>query len=128
MEHWIGIEEGTYQLESAFVFTSGYTAVPLECGVMEVYLDSNAQRRLRGHGRAVNTKIVELLEDYDDLDILIDLGDSFHYILRTPRIMGGKMFLPEVQSLIHYIANGPAHRLSNAEYQQIHSRLTPVGG
>jgi len=126
MSHWIFIEEGTYLVKAGFLLTHGYTAVSLEDAEMEVYLDSNGERRLRGQGMAINVLIVELLEDYDELDLLLDLGDGFHYLLKSPAVMAGKVFSPDVKSLIHFVAKSPAQRLSDSEYNQIRSQLSLI--
>lgn len=124
MAHWISIEEGSYLVEAGFLFTAGYSAVRLDEGLIEVYLDGSEERRLRGEGRATNVLIVELLEDYDDIDLLIDLGSGFHYLLKTPKIMAGKIFSPDVKSVIRFIATGPAQRLDGTEYAKLRDRLT----
>lgn len=126
MAHWIFIEEGTYQVEAAFLLTPAYSGVTLDNVFIEVYLDDNGERRLRGHGMVTNMLIVDLLEDHDDIDLLLDLGDGFHYFLKTPKIMAGKVFSPDVKSLIHFIAKGPVQKLSVSEYQQARSRLSLI--
>jgi len=126
MAHWIFIEEGTYLVESAFLLTPSCSAVTLDDALIEVYPDANGERRVRGHGLATNVLIVELLEDEDDLDLLLDLGDGFHYLLKTPSIMAGKVFSPDVKSLIRFIAKGPVQKLSNSEYLDVRSRLSLI--
>jgi hypothetical protein len=126
MAHWIYIEEGTYVVDAAFLFTSAHMAAPLEDAVMEVYLDGTQERRVRGSGLAVSAQIVELLEDHDDIDLLIDLGDEFRYILRSPVIRSGKALAPDVKSLMQFVAQGPLQRLSNDEYADIRSRMTLI--
>ena len=126
MAHWISIEEGSYLVEAAFLLTPVYSAVTLDDPLIEVYLDGNGERRLRGHALATNVLIVELLEDQDDLDLLLDLGNEFHYLLKTPSIMAGKVFSPDVRSLIRFIAKGPVQKLSHDEYLQVRSRLSLV--
>lgn len=127
MAHWIFIEEGTYPVDSACFFTPGNTAVVLKDAVMEVYLDGNLERRVRGSGMARNASIVELLEDHDDIDLLVDLGDQFKYCLKTPRVQGGKVFEPDVTSLVHFIATVPLQKLSLDDYTRIRERLTLIG-
>jgi hypothetical protein len=126
MAHWIFIEEGAYLVESAFILTPAYSAVTLDDAVIEVFLDSNGERRVRGHGMATNVLIVELLEDHDELDLLLDLGDQFHYLMKTPSIMAGKVFSPDVRSLIRFIAQGPLDKMSNSEYLQVRSRMSLI--
>lgn len=124
MAHWIYIEEGTYLVETAFLLTPAYTAVTLEDAVLEVYLDRKAERRVQGHGMATNILIVELLEDHDDIDLLVDLGSEFKYLLKTPSIRAGKVFSPEVKSLLYFMAQGPVEKLSEGEYVHIRSKLS----
>ena len=78
MAHQIYIEEGTYPAEEAFLLTAGHTGMVLEDTVIDVYLDGGNQRYVRGRARAVNLSLVELLEDYDEVDLLLDLGGQFN--------------------------------------------------
>ena len=126
MGHWIYIEEGTYVVDAAFLLTPAYIAAPLEDAVMEVYLDGTQERRVRGSGLAVSAHIIELLEDHDEIDLLIDLGDEFRYLLKSPVIRSGKALAPDVKSLLQFIAREPLQRLSNDEYAAIQSRLTLI--
>mgnify|MGYP000862983294 CR=1 FL=1 len=126
MDHWIYIEEGHYPVESGFIFTPGNTAVTLDDGMLEVYSNKKEERRVRGQGMAVSALIVELLEDYDDLDILIDLGDGFHYILKTPLIKSGKVFTPDVKSMVHFIAERPLEKLDDNAYERVRTSLSLV--
>jgi hypothetical protein len=128
MAHWINIEEGTYRVEAAFLMTPAYTAVPLEDAIIEVYLDSRRERRLRGRAMVINVHLVELLEDHDDIDLLLDLGDDFKFLAKIPTISAGKAFSPDVKALLHFVAQGPLEKLSGPEYQEILSRLDLVKG
>jgi len=126
MAHWIFIEEGAYRVEAAFFLTPGYTAVTLEDALMEVYLDAKGERRVRGQGIAMNLLIVELLEEHDDIDLLLDLNGEFRYLLKTPSIMAGKIFSPDVKSTVHFVAKEPLQKLTNDEYLDIQSRMVMV--
>jgi hypothetical protein len=126
MAHYIGIAEGTYQVDEAILLTPGYGAIGLDQALIEVYLNQSLERRLKGSGLAVNTLLVELLEDHDDIDILLDLGGEFKYLLASPTISGGKMFSPDVKSLILFSANSPARKLDMDEVESIRSRLRRI--
>jgi len=124
MAHWINIELGTYRVEEAFLLTPGFTAGTLEDAIIEVFLDSGNERRVRGHAMATNMVMVELLEDHDETDVLLDLGGEFKFLLRAPSIRAGKAFSPDVKALLHFIAQGPLQKLSGPEYTEIRSKLT----
>jgi hypothetical protein len=126
MGHWIFIEEGTYRVDAAFLLTPGYTAVALEDTILEVYLDAGGERRARGSGFAVNLLLVELLEDYDEIDLLLDLGDEFKYLLKVPTISAGKVFSPDVKSLIHFRAQSPVQKLIGSDFLLIRSKLSLI--
>lgn len=126
MAHWIFIEEGSYPLEAAFMLTPAYTALVLENAMIEVYQDANGERRVRGRGTARNVLMVELHEDHDDFDLLLDLGDGFTFLVAKPQIMAGKVFDPDVKSLVHFVANGPLERLTPEEYEKMRARLILV--
>jgi hypothetical protein len=123
MADWISIEQGTYRVEAAFLMTPAYTAVPLEDGIIEVYLGSGQERRLRGRAMVTNVHLVELLEDHDDIDLLLDLGDGFKFLAKAPSIKAGKAFSPDVKALLHFVAQGPLEKLSDPAYQEILSKL-----
>jgi hypothetical protein len=127
MDHWINIEEGSYEVESAFLLTPGYTATVLNDAFIEVYLNKKEERRVRGQALVFTVHIVELLEDHDDLDLLLDLGDEFKYLLRTPSLKAGKIFSPDIKSMIYFAAEGPLQKLSSEEYELIRERLSLVG-
>jgi hypothetical protein len=123
MPHWIDIEEGNYQAEEALLLTPGDVAMALEDAMIEVYRDSNNERRVRGRAMATGVLMVELLEDHDELHLLLDLGGKFKFLLRTPSIRAGKTFSPDVTSLVQFAAQEPLQRLDGSEYAEIRSRL-----
>ena len=124
MADWILIEEGAYPVEAAFLLTRKYRATPYEDASIDVYLDGGGERKVRGRGMTVNVRIVELLENEDEIDILIDLGGEFKYLLKTPSISAGKVFSPDVKSLVHFIAREPLQKLALAEFMKIRSLLS----
>ncbi len=127
MEHWISIEEGSYYVDEGFLVNPGNAAVALDEATMEVFLSGNVWRRVRGRGLAFNMQIVELLEDHDDIDVLLDLGGEFKYLLETPLIRGGRILSPDVKGTIHFTAQSPVRKLLPDEYAEIKSQLTLVG-
>ncbi|MDY0041909.1 MAG: hypothetical protein RBS57_16470 [Desulforhabdus sp.] len=124
MVHWIFIEEGTYPAEEAFLFTSGHTGMILENVLIEVYLNGANERRVRGQAFATNMSLVELLEDYDQIDMLVDLGGQFKYLLKNPTIRAGKVFAPDVKSIFHFMAQGPLEKLGEAEFSELRKHLS----
>ena len=126
MAHWIFIEEGTYRAESAFLMTPDFHAVALEEPVMEVYRDGRQERRVQGHGLIYSLLMVELLEDHDEIDLVVDLADEFKYFLKSPSIRAGKVFSPDVRTLLHFVARQPLQKLSGDEYQLMKSRLSII--
>lgn len=126
MAHFTMIEEGTYPIEAAFLYTEDHSAVSLEDGTIEVYLDGDDERRLRGNGRALNRLIVELLEDHDDIHLLLDLGDSFRYVLDSPFIRAGRSL--DAKGLIWFSAETPLRKLDKASFESIRSSLRVLDG
>jgi hypothetical protein len=121
MAHYTMIEEGTYPIEAAFFYTADHSAVSLEDGSIEVYLNGDNERRLRGSGRAFNRLIVELLEDHDDMNLLLDLGDSFRYVLESPFIRAGRSL--DAKGLIWFAAENPLQKLDGESFEELRSRL-----
>jgi hypothetical protein len=126
MAHLVFIEEGVYPADEAFLLNPGYLGTALDEGLMEVYQDGNNERRVRGRGLAVNLSVVELLEDHDDIDLLIDLGGQFKYLLKTPILKAGKVFSPDVKSIIHFVARTPLEKLPEVEFARIREQLLLV--
>ncbi len=126
MAHWISLEEGKYLVESAFLLAADRSAVTLDDALLEVYLTGARERRLRGSAMVMNILMVQLLEDNDELDLLLNLGDGFHYLLREPLLRAGKVFAPDVKSLLQFIAQGPSQKLGGEEYQSIRSGLVLI--
>lgn len=121
MAHYTMIEEGSYPIEAAFLYTADHSAVALEDGIIEVYRNGDNERRLRGSGRAFNRLIVGLLEDHDDMNLLLDLGDSFRYVLESPFIRAGRSL--DVKGLIHFAAENPLRKLDGASFETLRSQL-----
>lgn len=126
MTDWILLEEGTYDVEGAFLVTPDHSALTLEDVLLEVYLNRQQQRRLRGSAMVANLLMVELLEDNDCIDLLLNLGAEFHYLLREPVLRAGKVFAPDVKSLLQFVAQGPSQKLTGEEYRSIRSRLVLI--
>ena len=121
MAHYTMIEEGSYPIEAAFLYTADNNAVSLQEGMIEVYLNGDNERRLRGSGRAYNRLIVELLEDHDDMNLLLDLGESFRYVLEAPLIRAGRSL--DAMGLVHFAAESPVRKLDGETYETIRSEL-----
>jgi len=123
MAHWTNIEEGTYPADEAFLLTQSCAATGLDGAAIEVYLDGANERRVRGQAMAVNALMVELLEDDGEIDLLLDLGGDFKYLVKAPLIRAGKVFSPGVKSLLQFNAQGPLQKLTQGEYAAISSKL-----
>ncbi|MHC1742114.1 MAG: hypothetical protein AB9873_03665 [Syntrophobacteraceae bacterium] len=126
MAHYTMIEEGSYPTEAAFLYTADNNAVSLEDGLIEVYLNGDNERRLRGSGRAYNRLIIELLEDHDDMNLLLDLGDSFRYVLDAPVIRAGRSL--DAMGLIHFTAENPIRKLDGKAFEELRSGLHVLEG
>ncbi len=100
----------------------------LQDAMIEVYHDSNNERRVRGRAMATGVHMIELLEDDDDIDELLDLGDNFKFLLQTPSVRVGKTFSPDDKSLLQTAAQGPLEKLDNPKYKEIRSKLGTLGG
>ena len=96
MNNWIPFSDGEYLVEQALLIGGEDHAVSVENVIVEVYSDQRGQRYLRGRGRIRNILMVELLEDSDDLDLLLDFGEEFKFLLKVPNLQVGKVFSPDV--------------------------------
>jgi len=123
MENWIPFAEGEYLVEQALLVADNQNAVPVEDVVIEVYSDQQGQRYLKGRGRIRNILMVELLDDSDDLDLLLDFGDEYKYLLKVPNLQSGKVFSPDVRSILQFTPQAPWRQLPQDEYNRLKSRL-----
>jgi hypothetical protein len=123
MENWIPFAEGEYLVDQALLVTAGRKAVRLEDVIVEVYSDRRGQRYLKGRGRVRNVLMVELLDDSDNLDLLLDFGEEFKYRLQEPILQGGKVFAPDIKSVLQFTPQNPWQQIPPAEFENLLSRL-----
>ena len=126
MENWIPFSEGEYLVEQALLVTASDRAVVVDGAIIEVYSDQRGQRYLKGRGRVRNILMVELLEDSDDLDLLLDFGDEFKFLLKDPILQSGKVFSPDARSILQFFPQTPWHPIIPNEFDELMSRLRLV--
>jgi hypothetical protein len=123
MGDWIPFVEGEYAVERAFIMAPDNRAVAVENAVIEVYTGPQGQRYLKGSGRVQNILLVELLEDTDDLDLLLDLGDEFQYRLSKPELQSGKFFAPDAKSSLQFRPATAWEQIPQADFERLISGL-----
>jgi hypothetical protein len=123
MNNWIPFTDGEYLVEQALLLAGEDRAVSVEDVIVEVYSDQRGQRYLRGRGRVRNILMVELLEDSEDLDLLLDFGEEFKFLLKVPNLQAGKVFSPDVKSALQFTPKIPWYQIPPAEFGDILSRL-----
>ena len=123
MNNWIPFTDGEYLVEQALLLAASERAASIEEVIVEVYSDLRGRRHLRGRGRVRNILMVELLEESDDLDLLLDFGGEFKFLLKVPNLQVGKVFSPDVKSTLQFIPETPWQQIEQTEYEAILSRL-----
>ena len=123
MENWIPFAEGEYLVDEIFVVGENRNAVPVEDAIIEVYSGAGGQRYLKGRGRIRNILLIELLEDNDNLDMLLDFGDEYKYLLKLPNLQSGKVFSPDAKSILQFTPQSPWQQLPLDEYDRIVSGM-----
>ena len=123
MDNWIPFGEGEYLLEQARLVAANDSAVAVDDVVVEVYADQRGRRHFKGRGRVRNILMVELLEDSDDLDLLLDFGDEFKFLLKEPIIQAGKVFAPDARSVLQFYPQTPWQQIPQDEFDDLMSRL-----
>lgn len=123
MADWIPFEEGRYRVERALVMGEGERAVALEDAVIDVTQGPGGRLRMNGRGRVRNDLLVRLLDEAEDFDLLLDLGEGYKYRMRRPAIQGGKVFAPGVQSFIQFVPQTPWEALAEAEFNSLTARI-----
>lgn len=127
MTDWIPFEDGRFGVVEALLVAANSSAVTLEKPYIEIYTGRTGQRWLKGGGLVQNSLMVDLLEDSDELDILLKLGEEFTYLLRAPEIQAGKVFSPEVRSSLKFLPTKPWQELKPKEYHRRRSAITILG-
>lgn len=128
MSEWIPFEKGTYLVSKAFLVGSADRAVALEDAIVEIYTDGSGHRAVKGRAFVSNALVVELLETGDELDLMLDLGEGFRYRLINPDIVAGKVFAPDVKSVLQFFPTEPWQEVSAAEFNQVIAGLKVLGG
>ena len=126
MSNWIPFLEGEYAVEQAFIVAPDDRAMAVEDASIEVFQGPGGQRQLKGSGRIRNIHLVELLEDYDDLDLILDLGDEFKYRLVKPHLQAGKFFSPDAKSSLQFRASAPWEQIPQADFERLISRFNVI--
>ncbi len=116
MNNWIPFVDGEYLVDQALLLAAEDRAVAIDEVIVEVYSDQKGQRHLRGRGRIRNILMVELLRDSDDLDLLLDFGGEFKFLLKAPNLQAGKVFSPDVKSTLQFIPIIPWHQVDPPAY------------
>jgi hypothetical protein len=106
-------------VERAFLVADDNTAALLEKTSIEVYTGRNGKKRLKGSGLVQNMMLVELLEENDDLDLILDLGENFKYLMKKPNITAGKVFTPNVKSHLQFDPVSPWEQLTESEFTKL---------
>jgi hypothetical protein len=123
MQNWIPFAEGEYQVDKALLLADHRRAVVVENAIVEIYADSRGRRYLKGRGRIRNILMIELLEESDDLDLLLDFGDEFKYRMARPRLQSGKVFAPDVKSILQFVPDTPWRQLTPDEFERLMTGL-----
>ena len=123
MADWIPFKEGDYIVEKAFLLAPNESAVLLEDAVIRVYQDRGGQRHMSGNCRVRNALLVKLLDEHDEIDLVLDLGAEFKYILKDPILRGGKVFSPDVKSSLQFLPQQPWGQIKEKEFNALYSRL-----
>ncbi|MBW2491097.1 MAG: hypothetical protein JRE65_08120 [Deltaproteobacteria bacterium] len=119
MSEWIPFENATYLVDQAFLVANDNTAASLERTSIEVYTGRDGKKRLKGSGLVQNMLLVELLEENDDLDLILDLGENFKYVMKKPNLTAGKVFSPNVKSYLQFDPISPWTQISESEFTKL---------
>jgi hypothetical protein len=123
MNEWIPFDEGKYRVERAFLITPDLKAAPLENAFIEVYTSRQGTRRLKGRSFVRNILIVHLLEESDEIDLILDLGGTYKYILKNPELEAGKVFSPNIKSTLQFSPGSPWKQIPQIEFENLISDL-----
>lgn len=115
-------------VERAFLLATDGRAVPIEDAFIEVFTDHRKKRHLRGSGNIRNILLVELLDDNDEIDLVLDLGGEFKYLLKNPVLKAGKVFSPDVTSACQFAPRTAWRQLVAADFEALYTEARFMGG
>lgn len=127
MTDWIDFEEGQYAVSRAYLASAGNHAVDLRDTVLEIYTGRFGRRQMKGYGLVENIAMVELHEDGEVLDLFLDLGGDFRFLIENPMLQAGKVFSPGVRSMVHFYPQQPWKPLSVEDFELIRQQFSLVG-
>ena len=128
MDNWIPFGEGEYLVEQALLVADDKQAVAVDDVVIEIYADKRGQRHLKGRGRVRNVLMVELLEDSDVLDLLLDFGAEFKFMLKDPNLQAGKVFSPDARSVLQFVPQTPWQEMAPEAFADLMAHLRVLTG
>jgi hypothetical protein len=114
MTQWIPFAEGEYLVDQAYLLTPDNSAAALDNVIIEVYSDRQGKRHLKGHCRVRNMLI---------LDLLLDFGDEFKYLLKAPDLNAGKVFSPGAKSTLWFAPTTAWEQIPENEFVERASSL-----
>ena len=120
---WIPFEDGRYSVPEAFLMTAGNAAVELHSPYIEIFTGRTGKRWLKGGSLVQNLLMVELMEESDELDILLNAGEDFGFLMQSPEIQAGKVFSPSVKSSLKFMPTEPWQPLTPDEFRQLKSAM-----
>ena len=120
---WIPFEDGRYSVLEAFLMTPGNAALELHSPYIEIFTGRTGKRWLKGGSLVQNFLMVELMEESDELDILINAGEDFGFLMQSPEIQAGKVFSPSERSSLKFMPTEPWQPLAPAEFRHLKSAM-----
>jgi len=126
MMDWIDFAEGQYAVSRAYLTSAENNAVDLRDTVLEIYTGRFGRRQMKGYGLVENTALVELHEDGDAIDLLLDLGGDFRFLMENPMLQSGKVFSPGIRSMVHFYPQKPWKALSVDDFEALRQKLSPI--
>ena len=123
MSDWITFEKGLYGVSMAFLVSPLYHAVSLEDTVVEIYTGRGGRKQMRGRGMVRNILLVDLLEDGDPLDLYLDFGESYRFLMRDPMLQAGKVFSPNIKTIVHIYPRHPWETVPDSTFHETAAKV-----
>ncbi len=116
---------GSYIIEEAYIVSADSldAGVEITDSVLDVLLDPRGNAFVDGHGLVHNVSLVNLLENYQEFDIVMNMGEGFCFYLRRPVINAGKIFTPGVKSILRFTPGDSFDSISDEKFYEIKEKL-----
>ncbi len=123
------IEAGDYRVAAAYLVSpQTRRATPVSDAVIHIADGNGHSGRISGWGQVCTAHMIDMLEDSEQLDLIIDMGAGYRFVMYDPEIRAGKNFQADTVSTFHFQPTHLMHSLNKDEYSAQTANLKIIVG